>query len=301
MANGPTREELAPIVETARAIAREAGALLVKGFRNGGAVREKGRSDLVTEHDEACEKLLRARLAAAFPDHGVVGEEGEAERLDRDLVWYLDPIDGTSNFAHGHPFFCLAMGLAHRTESGERPIAGIVLAPAIGLEWAGGVGLGALRNGTPARVSKTPKLKDALCGTGFPANRAESADNNYPSFLRIDAASHGVRRCGAAAMELCLVADGAYDGFWDLGLKAWDVCAGTALIEAAGGRVTNFSGGPAGIHEGRVVATNGLLHDEILAGLSGRRGGAEGGFVELPLPPLTLPGANGLRTGSGVG
>ena len=288
---------LAATLERARAIAREAGELILGGFRRGTAVREKGRSDLVTEHDEKCEKLVRARLAEAFPDHGVVGEEGEAERVGRDLVWYVDPIDGTSNFAHGHPFFCVAMGLAQRSESGERPLAGVVLAPAMGLEWSGGRGLGVTRRTTGAmagelvRVSRTERLRDALCATGFPAARASTADNNYTAFLAMDAASHGVRRCGAAAMELCLVADGAYDAFWDLGLKPWDVCAGAALVEEAGGRVSGFSGEPATLGGGRIVASNGKLHDEILGGLAAR----------LPLPPLTLPGASALKTGSGVG
>lgn len=293
----PDLAELAATLERVRGIAHEAGELLLGGFRRGTAVREKARSDLVTEHDEKCERLVRARLTAAFPRHGIVGEEGEAERVDAELVWYVDPIDGTSNFAHGHPFFCLAIGLAHRTQAGERPLLGVVLGPAMGLEWSGGRGLGVLRRvggetaGERVRVSGTARLRDALCATGFPASRATSPDNNYPAFLAMDAASHGVRRCGAAAMELCLVADGAYDAFWDLGLKPWDVCAGTALVEEAGGQVTDFAGRPATLTGGRIVASNGRVHAEILSGLSAR----------LPLPPLTLPGESGLKTGSGVG
>lgn len=297
MTTGPEGAELGRTLEQARAIAREAGELLLAGFRRGGAVREKSRSDLVTEHDEKCERLVRARLGAAFPDHGIVGEEAEAERIGRELVWYVDPIDGTSNFAHGHPFFCLAMGLAHRTESGPRPIAGVVLAPAMAIEWSGGRGLGVTRRtgaahgGERVRVSGTARLRDALCATGFPARRATTTDNNYAAFLAVDAASHGVRRCGAAAMELCMVADGAYDAFWDLGLKAWDVCAGAALVEEAGGRVSGFAGEAVTLDGGRIVASNGRVHDEILSGLAAR----------LPMPPLTLPEGSTLKSGGGVG
>ncbi len=286
-------EQLASAIEDATRIAREAGALVLEGFRGAASARTKGeRSDLVTEYDERCERLVRDRVAHALPSHGVVGEEGQGvQQSDRELVWYVDPIDGTTNFAHGHPWFCLALGLVERSPAGETPIAGIVVAPALGIEWRGGRGLGASRNGRPCAVSRTAELRDALCGSGFPANRARTADNNYAPFLAVDAASHGVRRCGAAAMELCLVADGGYDAFWDVGLKAWDVSAAIAIVREAGGRASDLAGGPAEIHAGRIVLSNGLVHDELLAAIGGA----------VPLPPLGEPSPRGLPTERAVG
>lgn len=271
MSPGP--ETLRAILDTARPLAREAGALVLEGWRKAPAVRAKAKSDLVTEWDQRCERFLRAELARAFPAHGVVGEEAEGpQQADRELVWYVDPIDGTTNFAHGHPFFCIALGLVARTAEGERPVAGVVIAPAIQTLWSGAEGLGAWRAtaGQPAerlRASATATLDDALLSTGFPASRRTTADNNYARFLGLDSTTHGVRRCGAAAMEICLVADGAYDGFWDLGLKAWDLAAGTAIVREAGGAVSNLDGSPLDLHGGRFLASNGALHEALVASL----------------------------------
>lgn len=282
-------DALRVVLETARGIAREAGALVMEGFRKGGRIRTKSdRTDLVTEYDEKSERLIRQRIAERLPEHDVIGEEGQGTSdAGKRLVWYVDPIDGTTNFAHGHPFFCLAMGLAARTDQGgEEPILGVVLAPAMQIEWAAGKGIGATRTsaGVSARceVSQTDVLEDALLATGFPSNRAHTKDNNYAAFLAIDAATHGARRCGAAAMELCLVADGGYDGFWDLGLKAWDVTAGAVIVSEAGGRLTRFGGLPLALRTfasdgGRVIATNGRIHEALT-----RRVGEH-------TPPLGLP------------
>lgn len=287
-------QDLARTLDGGIAIAREASTLVLDGWRGAATIRTKtDRSDLVTEYDERCERLIRDRLTRDFPSHGVVGEEQQgAQGSDRELVWYVDPIDGTTNFAHGHPFFCLAMGLVERDATGgETPIAGIVIAPALGVEWRGARGLGAFRNGQRCAVSRTAKLEDALLGSGFPAKRAHTADNNYAPFLAIDAASHGVRRCGAAAMELCFVADGAYDGFWDIGLKAWDVTAAIAIVHEAGGRASDLHGGPAAIHAGRIALSNGVVHDQLIAAIGGA----------LPLPPLREPSPRPLPTHGAVG
>lgn len=288
----PSETELRAILETARGIAREAGALVLEGFRRGARIRTKSdRTDLVTEYDEKSERLVRDRLARLLPDHDVVGEEGQGPSdAGKRLVWYVDPIDGTTNFAHGHPFFCLAMGLAARKDHGaEEPIAGVVVAPAMQIEWSAGVGLGATRNGVRCEVSGTGALEDALLATGFPATRARIDDNNYKAFLSIDAATHGARRCGAAAMELCLVADGAYDGFWDIALKRWDVTAGAVIVREAGGRVTGFDGAELALGDfertgGRVLASNGSIHEQLRSAVRGA----------LPLPP-------GLPTKKGMG
>jgi myo-inositol-1(or 4)-monophosphatase len=264
---------LRALLDRALPIARAAGALVLEGWRRAPAVRAKAKSDLVTEWDEKCERFLRTELARAFPTHGVVGEEAEGpQEADRELVWYVDPIDGTTNFAHGHPFFCVAMGLVARNAGGERPVAGLVVAPAMQLLWSGAEGVGAFRargaeHPEPIRVSSTAVLDDALLSTGFPASRRASADNNYARFLALDSTTHGVRRCGAAAMEICLVADGAYDGFWDIGLKAWDLAAGAVIVREAGGRVSNLDGAPLDLHGGRLLASNGVLHEAMVRAL----------------------------------
>lgn len=268
-----TPSELSSILDAATPIARGAAELVREGWRRAPAVRAKAKSDLVTEFDEKCERFLRDALGRAFPSHGVVGEEAQGvQQSDRDLVWYVDPIDGTSNFAHGHPFFCIAMGLVERDAEGERPVAGLVIAPAIQTLWSAALGLGAHRRfGSEAaerlRVSATSSLDDALLATGFPSTRRSSADNNYARFLELDSTTHGVRRCGAAAMEICLVADGAYDGFWDIGLKAWDVAASTLIVREAGGVVSNMDGSALDLHGGRFLASNGALHEAIRASI----------------------------------
>lgn len=286
MPDHPSPDELRAVLATAVGIAREASALVMDGFRRGGRIRTKSdRTDLVTEYDEKSERLIRDRIAKLLPWHDVIGEEGQGTSdADKRLVWYVDPIDGTTNFAHGHPFFCLAMGLAARTErGGEEPIAGVVIAPAMQIEWAAAKGLGSTRNGVRCEVSGTDVLEDALLATGFPSNRAHTKDNNYAAFLALDGATHGARRCGAAAMELCLVADGGYDGFWDIGLKAWDVTASAVIVSEAGGRVTRFGGLPLGVRTfaadgGRVIATNGRIHEALV-----RRVGEHTPSLGLPL------------------
>lgn len=290
----PPTEELRAYERVAQRVAAEVRELLLDGYRKASRVREKGTSDLVTEHDERCEALVKKLLGELVPEHGIVGEEGTATGGDGRLVWHVDPIDGTTNFAHGHPFFCFAMGLALRQDGQpetDRPIVGLVMAPALGLTWSGGPGLGVRRNGEPCRVSATDRLERALCGTGFPASRMRDPDNNYERFLRLDAATHGVRRCGAAAMEIALVADGSYDAFWDLGLKSWDVCAGAALVEGAGGLAAQLDGSPLVLGAREVVFTNDRLLEPLRAALAGA----------APLPPLTPGLGVALKTAGSLG
>lgn len=282
--------EARAVLETVVAIAREAGNIALEGFRRSLTIRSKARSDLVTDYDVRIERFVRDALGRALPAHGVVGEEAEGpQSRDRRFVWYVDPIDGTTNFAHGHPFFCISMGLAEHGEGAPRPIAGVVSAPALGLVYFAAEGWGAYRcrEGAASEriaVSPTERLDDALLATGFAAEHSAAGDrcgspsDNYARFVELDARSHGVRRCGAAALELCLVAEGAYDAFWDLGLKAWDIAAGAALVREAGGEVSGPSGGGAlDIHAGAIVASNGRIHAELidaLGRLSSPRGGA---------------------------
>ncbi|HJL16033.1 MAG TPA: inositol monophosphatase family protein [Sandaracinaceae bacterium LLY-WYZ-13_1] len=259
--------QLPALRDGAEDAAREAGALLLAGFRADPSIRTKRTtSDLVTEHDERCERLLRERLASLLPEASVVGEEqgGDARA---DLVWYVDPLDGTSNFAHGHPWFSTSIGLWR----GETPLVGVVHAPAMGLTYAAARGHGLSRQGAPARCSETASLDAALLATGFAADRATRPDNNYREFVALDAVSHGVRRCASAALELSLVADGGYDGFWDRGLGPWDLAAGVLFVREGGGRVTDLEGGPVSLERGEIVASNGPLHDALRNALAHAR------------------------------
>ena len=249
----------------ARGIAREAAELVFAGFRTGAEVKKKGKIDLVTEYDLRSEALIRERLAAAFPDHRVVGEEGEATGTG-DLVWFVDPLDGTTNFAHGHPFFCVSIALC----DGATPLVGVIDAPAIGVVWSGGKGQGVLRNDAPCAVSGQTSMIDALSATGF-AYVQDTDDDNVREARAFLKKTHGYRRCGSAAMDLAMVADGTYDFYWEQRLNPWDLAAGAALVMEAGGTVTDYDGAPADPRTGRLVASTPALHAEVIATIAEAR------------------------------
>ena len=234
--------------------------MALSGFRRRMDVAEKGIHDLVTEFDLASERLIRARLSELTPDLAVVGEEEGGNRAG-ECVWYCDPIDGTTNYAHGHPIWCVSIGLIE----GELPVAGAVVAPALGLEWSGHRDGPALRNGERCSVSNTRSLEQSLLATGFPRDRSHAPGNNFAAFTRVKQACQGVRRCGAAAMDLCWVADGTYDGYWERSLNPWDLAAGSAIVLAAGGRLSHLNGGPTRLAEGHVIASNGHIHEALAA------------------------------------
>jgi myo-inositol-1(or 4)-monophosphatase len=252
---GVTLEELTRIALT---VAREAGASALGSWRSGVAVREKGRRDLVTEADLASERLIRERLSQLTPDIPVVGEEEGGER-EAPRVWYCDPIDGTTNYAHGHPVWAVSIGLME----GALPLLGAVVAPALATEWHGWSGGPARRNGDECFVSGTSDIQSALLATGFPRERDTAPDNNFDSFVRVKKAVRGVRRCGAASVDLCWVADGTFDGYWERRLSTWDLAAGVAIVRAAGGRVSHLDGSTPKLDEGNVIASNGRVHDEL--------------------------------------
>jgi myo-inositol-1(or 4)-monophosphatase len=262
----PTRlEGRAALLAIALDAAREAGTLVLPAWRRGVRPEHKGPIDLVTEHDRASEALLRERLHERTP-FPVVGEELGADAAatgDAKARWYVDPIDGTTNFVHGHPFWCVSVGLL----VGGEAALGVIVAPALRTEWTGYVGGGATRDGAPCHVSAVDRFPDALLATGFPYDRRTSPRNNFAAFVAIKKQAQAVRRCGSAALDCALVADGTYDGYWEMKLGAWDVAAGAALVVAAGGKITDFAGGPADVTRGELVATNGRIHDALVDAL----------------------------------
>lgn len=269
----PMSAELADIRHTAEAIAREAAALILAGHRSEAAsdsVEKKGPIDLVTRFDRDAEVLVRERLAAALPDHAIVGEEGDPSG-EGPLVWFVDPIDGTTNFAHGHPFFCVSLGLFDRVA--RRPLVGVIEAPALGLRWSAHAGGGATRNGRPIRVSTRATLADALVATGFAYDRWQAVDDNLAEHDAFVKCTRGVRRCGSAALDLALTAEGTYDLYWEQSLKPWDLAAGLVLVHEAGGRVSDYLGDATWPELGQVVASNGLVHAQALSTIAAARAG----------------------------
>jgi myo-inositol-1(or 4)-monophosphatase len=241
-------------------VARQAGKVIQAGFRTHPSATEKRPVDLVTQYDLASEQLIRELLAERTPEAAVVGEEGGGEPSES-LTWYCDPLDGTTNFVHGHPFWAVSLGLLQRGE----PVAGAVVAPSLGVEWWGARGTGAYRDGSPCSVSRTAVLRESLVATGFPTDRETSPGNNFDAFLRAKRAVRGVRRCGSAAIDCCLVADGTYDAYWERLLSAWDLAGGVAIALAAGARLTALDGGPADLRRGHVLVSNSRIHDALLA------------------------------------
>ena len=246
----------------AQAAARAAADVAFAGFRSGAKIDRKQGTELVTQYDFAAEQVIRQRLATSTPDIPIIGEEnGGSAQGDR--VWYADPIDGTTNFAHGHPYWCVSIGLVVR----GMPIAGAVVAPALGLDWLGWMGGPALRNGKPCHVSSIDSIGDALLATGFPYDRHTSPDNNIDAFSALQKQAVGIRRCGSAAIDLCLTADGTYDGYWEKKLRPWDMAAGLAIVRAAGGTITAMLGESLDLLAGNVTASNERLHDVLVKAL----------------------------------
>jgi myo-inositol-1(or 4)-monophosphatase len=250
----PEQDFLIPMQE----MAREAGALLMSYFGKV-AIEYKGDADLVTKADRTSEKQIVEHIRRRWPDHDLVGEEGSRKETGSDYRWYVDPLDGTTNFAHGHPVFCVSLALDYK---GER-IAGVIYDPNRNEMFAAEKGSGARLNGSPIHVSKTPRLQESLVATGFPSHKRHKNPNIH-FYHQLTLRSHGVRRAGSAALDLCYVACGRYDAFWEFNLNPWDTAAGVLIVEEAGGKVTNFSGQPFSIDSRQVLASNTILHDELL-------------------------------------
>ncbi len=250
-------------------IAREAGARLREFYAQGVETEYKGDVDLVTVADRAVEKLIRTRLGEVFPAHGIYGEEGTRERMEGEFRWYVDPLDGTTNFAHGFPQFCVSMGLEHRPaslkpEQDGTLAAGIVYDPLRDELFTAEHGGGAQLNGKTIHVSRRRDLAESLLATGFPSRKRHSSPNIH-FYQEFTLRSHGVRRAGSAALDLAYIACGRLDGFWEFNLNPWDTAAGILLIAEAGGRITDFEGRPFRLDSRETLASNGLIHDELIA------------------------------------
>jgi myo-inositol-1(or 4)-monophosphatase len=255
-------------VPQASVIAREAGARLREFFVQGVKTEYKGDVDLVTVADRTSEKLIRERLAAAFPTHGIFGEEGTRDRLASEYRWYVDPLDGTTNFAHGFPHFCVSLGLEHRP-AGLQPeqdgtlVAAVIYDPLLDELFTAERGRGALLNGKPIHVSPTPLLAESLIATGFPSQKRHLSPNIH-FYQEFTLRSHGVRRAGSAALDLAYVAAGRFEGYWEFNLNPWDTAAGFLLVEEAGGVITGFSGDKYKLDSREILASNGLIQGELL-------------------------------------
>jgi myo-inositol-1(or 4)-monophosphatase len=252
----------------AASIAREAGALLRDYYRKGVATEYKGDVDLVTEADRASEKLVVERLHAAFPDHGVYAEEGTRSHLEGEYRWYVDPLDGTTNFAHGFPVFCVSLGLERRaagssaSDDGEI-VAGVIYDPLRDELFTSEKGRGAYLNGVRIHVSRTRELAEALVATGFPSHKRHDNPNIH-FYQQFTLRSHGVRRAGSAALDLAYTACGRVDAYWEFNLNPWDTSAGALLVTEAGGTMTGFGGRAFRLDSREILATNGLLKDEMV-------------------------------------
>jgi myo-inositol-1(or 4)-monophosphatase len=247
-------------LETAVDIAREAGALLANYFERRVPWELKGDFDLVTEADRASEKLVVDRLRSHFPQHSIVAEEGGGHESASEYRWYVDPLDGTTNFAHSFPIFNVTLGLERAGEM----IAGVIYDPLRQEMFSAERGAGAYLNNRRIRVSACRRLEDSLASTGFPS-RKRHLNVNIHFYHQMAMASHGVRRTGSAAIDLAYVACGRLDAFWEFGLKPWDMAAGTLIVREAGGMTTDMRGAPHNVNTSPdLLADNGGLHEPIL-------------------------------------
>lgn len=289
-ASGLPAARLEQLLEVARAAALAGAKPLKEMFGRVEGVKEKGDAgNLVTEADLAAEAAVLEVLLEATPTFGVLAEESGRRNGEGPLEWCVDPLDGTTNYAHGFPVFCTSVGLLCH----GRPLLGALVVPLLEQQFWAAPGLGSWCNGSPLRVSNCTSLSDALLATGFAYDRTSQRDNNYAEFAWFTHRSHGVRRAGAAAVDLAFVASGAIDGYWERGLSTWDLAAGVVLVEQAGGVVCGYRGDALDLGSGRVMACAPGLQAPMVEALAACHPlpGASYGAAELdrPTPPLPAP------------
>lgn len=247
-------------LELAIVLARRAGRLLLRQARRPKAETQKGAQELVTQVDRASEALIVRVLREAFPDHDIEAEEGLGQVRGAPFRWFVDPLDGTHNYVHGYPHYAVSLALW----CGEEPLVGVVYEPVRRECFWATRGGGAFLNGQPIRVSARDRLAESLVSTGFPYDKAARPDNNLAEFARVMPVVSGIRRSGSAALDLCYVAAGRQEAHWEMGLKPWDVAAGGLIVLEAGGRVSGPAGRSWDVHDDRIVASNGRVHEELL-------------------------------------
>jgi myo-inositol-1(or 4)-monophosphatase len=249
------------MLQTAIEAAKKAGTFLHESKGKELRIERKSSSiDLVTQVDTEAEKIIIDIIRNRYPDHIILGEEGGENRNISAFRWIIDPLDGTVNFTHGLPIYCVSIAV----EQNGTIVAGVVYDPNTGELYTAERGKGAYLNGERIRVSDTDKLIDSLLITGFPYNIHENPDYAIERFIDFLTRAQGIRRLGSAAIDLCYIAAGRADGFWEVFLKPWDIAAGILLVEEAGGKVTDFSGNPIDVHSPRVLASNNAIHDQML-------------------------------------
>lgn len=257
--------EMLSYIEVARDAAMKAGALLLEGLYDKDRVVEfKGDINLVTEMDRRAEEVIKKILTGHFPDIAMLAEEGGESGNFSGKRWIVDPLDGTTSYAHGLPHFSVSIALE---EEGE-VVAGVVYNPCADECFSAIRGGGASLNGKKIKVSGTSSLKASLLATGFPYDRASSRDNNVDNFNAFILKVQGIRRMGSAALDLCYTAAGRFDGYWEMKLSPWDSAAGSVILAEAGGRISDFSGEPYSIYGKELLVSNGLIHEEMIAVLS---------------------------------
>ncbi|MEK7486045.1 MAG: inositol monophosphatase family protein [Planctomycetota bacterium] len=248
------------LLQFARQTAEEAGKIIMKFFGNLSSenIQNKGRRELVTEADKQSERYIVQQIEQYFPQHSILAEEFTVKEAN-EFCWHIDPLDGTTNFRHAYPLFSISMGL----EIAQELVMGVVYAPYLREMFFALKGHGAFLNQTPIQVSPETQLINSLLSTGFGYNLNETQNNNIANFSRLLLESQGIRRGGSAALDLAYVACGRFDGYWELHLKPYDVAAGTVLVQEAGGKVTDFSGGNNFLYSGQILASNGKIHSLI--------------------------------------
>ena len=245
-------------------IIEKASKLILKNYKKIKDISYKNvKSNLVTNVDKEVEALIIKEIISKYPNHSIIAEESKAQKKDPNYQWFIDPIDGTTNFAHSYPFFCTSIGFA---KNGILEF-GLIKDPITNELYSAQRNKGAKLNGKPIFISKTKTLHESLLITGFPYDKKTSKMNNLKNFSNLTLITHGVRRDGAAALDLCYVACGRVDGYWELKLSPWDVAAGVLILEEAGGKVTGFKGKKYNIFNNKIVATNGFIHKELLKNL----------------------------------
>ena len=265
MPSNPEPIALTALLETAVSAGKEAGALLLKYAHCGFRVEYKNPINLVTDADKAAEQCVIDYIQARFPTHRFLAEErGRVEEAPSPYLWIIDPLDGTTNFAHGFPTYCVSIGL----EYNGRCVLGVIFDPSRDELFTAVEHSGAWLNEHPIHVSKINSLENSLLVTGFAYDIRESPRNNLDHFVKFSLKAQGVRRTGSAALDLCYVAAGRFDGFWEVRLNPWDMAAGSVIVREAGGRLTNFSGSELSIYGQELVASNSHIHSAMLTVLN---------------------------------